>query len=93
MTKEHETIQRLLSVIHQLKAVLEDISTTCKPSMDGEIYLGHEEVCELLHVSRRTLQQYRDDGVLPYIQLPGKVIYKESDIIKLLEKNYKGVME
>lgn len=93
MTKEHEAIQRLLSIIHRLKAVIEDISTTCKPSMDGEIYMDHEEVCKILHVSRRTLQQYRDDGILPYIQLPGKVIYKESDIIKLLEKNYNAVIE
>ena len=57
--------------------------------MNGEVYMDHEEVCKVLHVSRRTLQQYRDDGIIPFIQLPGKVIYRESDITRLLEDNYK----
>ncbi|MDV7052860.1 helix-turn-helix domain-containing protein [Bacteroides ovatus] len=56
--------------------------------MNGEVYWDHEQVCKILHVSKRTLQSYRNDGFLPYIQLPGKVIYKESDIQNLLEENY-----
>ncbi|OPC66494.1 DNA-binding protein [Elizabethkingia bruuniana] len=59
-----------------------------RPVMNGEIYLSGEEVCKLLHVSRRTLQQYRDDNILPYIQIGGKIIYKETDLLKMLELNY-----
>lgn len=93
MTKEHNAIKGLFFIIYRLKKEIADISDTCRPSMNGEIYMDHEEVCKVLHVSRRTLQQYRDDGILPYIQLPGKVIYRESDIIQLLEENYNGVVE
>lgn len=88
MTKDSETIQGLFTVIRQLKAEMEEISGTCKPLFNGERYLSYEEVSKILHVSRRTLQQYRDDKVLPFIQLPGKVIFRESDILNLLEKNY-----
>lgn len=90
MTKEHEVVQQLFSVIQRLKKGIESISQTCRPMMNGEIYMDHEEVCKVLHISRRTLQQYRDDGFIPFIQLPGKIIYKESDIMRVLEDNYNG---
>ena len=38
--------------------------------------------------SRRTLQEYRNDGVLPYILLGGKVLYRESDLERVLESCY-----
>ena len=56
--------------------------------MNGEIYLSVEDVCKLLHISKRTLQQYRDDKILPFIQIGGKIIYKESDILAVLDQNY-----
>lgn len=58
--------------------------------MNGEIYLSGEDVGKLLHISKRTLQQYRDDKILPYIQIGGKIIYRESDILTVLEQNYKS---
>ena len=42
----------------------------------------------MLRVTRRTLQQYRNDGIIPYIQMGGKVLYRESDVQALLERNY-----
>ena len=42
----------------------------------------------LLCISKRTLQDYRDTGLLGYVQLPGKIIYRESDIMDLLERFY-----
>ena len=42
-----------------------------------------------LQLSRRTLQDYRNNGVIPYIQLGGKILYRESDIQKILMANYR----
>ena len=39
-------------------------------------------------MSERLLQEYRNEGSLPYIKISGKILYKESDILKLLEDNY-----
>ena len=36
-----------------------------------------------------TLQDYRNNGVIPYIQLGGKILYRESDIQKILMANYR----
>ena len=56
--------------------------------LDGERYLTDREVSEILKVSRRTLQEYRNDGIMPYILLGGKVLYRERDLEELLEKCY-----
>ena len=46
-------------------------------------------MAERLRISRRTLQEYRNEGRISYIQLGGKIIYKESDIERLLKDGYR----
>ena len=36
-----------------------------------------------------SLQQYRHEGILPYFLFGGKTLYRESDIQKVLERNYR----
>ncbi|MFN3020564.1 helix-turn-helix domain-containing protein [Chryseobacterium sp. TY3] len=50
--------------------------------------MSGEQVCEMLHISKRTLQQYRDDGLISFIKLERKILFREIDIIKVLEDNY-----
>lgn len=88
LTNDNEEIIDQQEMIMQLRNRVEKILKNYRPVMKGEIYLSGEDVCKLLHISKRTLQQYRDDHILPYIQIGGKIIYKESDILKTLEKNY-----
>lgn len=61
---------------------------TNKPSISGECFLDNNEVCQMLHLSSRTLQDYRDKGLIAFYKLEGKILYKASDIHKMLEKNY-----
>ena len=77
-------------MIIKLRKRIEAILKNYRPVMNGEIYLSGEDVCKLLHISKRTLQQYRDDNILPYIQIGGKIIYKETNILNILEKHYTG---
>lgn len=88
LTNEAEEIIAYQEMIVQLRNRIEEILKNYRPVMNGEIYLSGEEVCKLLHISKRTLQQYRDDTILPFIQIGGKIIYKESDILMVLEANY-----
>lgn len=46
----------------------------------NENWLDNKQVCELLKISPRTLQAYRDTGVLPYSQIGRKCYYKATDI-------------
>ena len=46
--------------------------------------------CERLYISPRTLQDYRDRKIIPYTQFAGKILYKASDLERILEENYRG---
>ena len=87
-TNENEEIIAHQEMITELRNRIENILNNYRPVMNGEIYLSGQDVCELLHISKRTLQQYRDDKILPFIQIGGKIIFKQSDILSALELNY-----
>ena len=48
-----------------------------------------KEVSAQLKLSRRTLQDYRNEGRISYYQLGGKILYRESNIEKMLQENYR----
>src|SRR5690606_31793846 len=87
-TNDNDEIIAHQEMIAQLRNRIEEILKNYRPVMNGEIYMSGEDVCKLLHISKRTLQQYRDDNILPYIQIGGKIIYKETDLLDILEQNY-----
>jgi excisionase family DNA binding protein len=80
--------RELLQALNNALPYIEHVLKTHKPLFDGERYLTSEELCSILKISRRTLQDYRNNGVLPFIQLPGKVLFRESDIRKILEERF-----
>lgn len=43
-------------------------------------WLDNADVCEKLNVSKRTLQTYRDRGLLPYSQINHKMYYRLEDV-------------
>lgn len=55
-----------------------------------EHYLRGEDVCEMLHISKRTLQTLRDEGAIPYTTIGGKILYPESALYETLRKNYRN---
>jgi DNA-binding transcriptional MerR regulator len=42
-------------------------------------------VCEKLGISKRTLQTYRDRGLLPYSQINHKIYYRTEDVEAFVE--------
>lgn len=59
---------------------IESMNEKSKASFGNERFLTDKEVSAWLKVSRRTLQDYRNNGMVSYYQLGGKILYKESDI-------------
>lgn len=54
-----------------------------KRSLDD--WLDNQDVCLLLNVSLRTLQSYRDRGILTYAMIGHKCYYKNSDVMNFIE--------
>ena len=84
----NEDLRKVLGDLAKVDAGIEQIRELCHPVLNGEHYLSGEEVCRALRITKRTLQQYRDDGLVSFVALPGKMLYKESDILALLQRNY-----
>ena len=49
--------------------------------------LHNRDGCRILNISKRTLQQYRDISVLPFIQIGHKCYNKREDVEALLAKS------
>jgi excisionase family DNA binding protein len=89
ITSSNERVTSFFKSLDRMVAGLERLAKTCKPTLGGERYLTDKEVSAKLRLSRRTLQDYRDQGRIPYCQLGGKILYRESDIEKVLAENYR----
>ena len=68
----------------------ERLTRTCRPAEDLGLknWLDNQEVCEVLRISKKTLQVYRAKGILPFSRIKNKLFYKPEDIRRLLELNY-----
>ena len=55
---------------------------------DGEGLLDNTDLCQMLNVSKRTLQRYRSLGELPFTMIYHKTYYKESDVVKFIERHF-----
>lgn len=77
-----------------LKTQIEQYNTEVKQVIRNAInplqekWLDNQDACGVLKVSKRTLQNYRDNGTLPFSNLGGKIFYKAADIEAVLDDNY-----
>lgn len=86
ITKDNERVTRLFGSLDRMLSGIERLVANHRPTLGGERFLTDKEVSVRLKVSRRTLQEWRTNGQIAYISLGGKVLYKESEIQKMLEK-------
>lgn len=80
MTKDNEWILHFMGSLDRLLDNYEQLTANYRPTLGGERFFTDKEVSARLKVSRRTLQDYRNEGRIAYIQLGGKILYRESDI-------------
>ena len=89
LNMDADDMQVVLSALEGVNRRIKEVTQTHKPLFGGEHFLTGKEVCERLYISPRTLQDYRDRKVIPYTQFAGKILYKMSDLEKMLDNNYK----
>lgn len=89
MTADDEHIAEALHALRKGTREASLLAQNYRPPLNGERYMTDKEVAERLKVSRRTLQEYRNDRKIPFVIFGGKVLYRETDIEKMLEDNYR----
>lgn len=86
-------IKTIFACLERIQNALSNMKSKQKKSLRNETYIADKDLSERLKVCKRTLQEYRDKGLLPFYQLEGKILYKESDVQKLLESVYRKGFE
>ena len=56
--------------------------------LEGERLYDNQDICQLLNISKRTLQRYRSNGELPFHSIYHKTYYKESDIHTFIRTHF-----
>lgn len=85
ITLENSVFQEIVTILQTIRRSLNSKDDT-GPSIES--WLTTEDVSKLLKVSKRTLQNYRDEGKLGFSQVGSKIFYKRSEIDNFLNNHY-----
>ena len=88
ITLRTEGVTDAMQSMKDIESLFDKVTSNYRPLLDGERYLSDVEVSHRLKINRRTLQEYRDNGMIPYFKLGGKVLYRESDLERVLQECY-----
>lgn len=61
--------------------------TEAKETINHDAFYRVDEVCEMLGISKRTLQTWRDEKVITFIQVKGKIYFQGLNIYQFLINN------
>ena len=75
-------VRAFFSSLEDLSKRVEKIHENNKPALDGERYYNDKELAVKLKVNR-------NNGILPYIRVGGKILYRASDIERVLMDGYR----
>jgi hypothetical protein len=87
---ESVEFKELTGQIKQASQHVQDIRDKYRPALMDKRYLSGEEVMEYLHVSPRTLQNLRDNQMIGYTTIGGKILYPEDALETVLYQNYQS---
>lgn len=76
-------------LIVRLSEIEKKVTRLCSPAGDAGLkkWMDNRDVCEVLRISKRTLQVYREKGLLPYTRIKNKIFYRPEDVQKLFESS------
>ncbi len=85
LDKKSTEINSFFTGLDELLDIIGQALKNRTPHLNGEKFLSNRDVCRMLHISSRTLQDWRDTGKIPFIQIKGKILYKQSNILEFIE--------
>ncbi|GAB6395198.1 MAG: helix-turn-helix domain-containing protein/DNA-binding protein [Bacteroidales bacterium] len=80
-------MEKLFGAVKEIGRDLKSLINTDTVFDKDDKPLDNQDLCQLLHVSFRTLQRYRSDGSLPFHKRGQKIYYKLSDVREFVYRN------
>lgn len=78
--------QAYRELVNKLDAIHQRLSEKEKQPKDQ--WLDNQELMQLLKISKRTAQSYRDSGLISFSQVGNKIYYRLNDVEDLLKRHY-----
>lgn len=82
---EEDGFKELLSKIDRIEKFLTIVKDVESKESD---WVSNEKACELLNVTSRTMQNYRDNGIIPFSKVGSKIYYKQGDLDEHFQSHY-----
>ena len=92
VTIEKKTFEEMKSRFNQFSEHVRQLCCRYRPP-EKMNWLENAYVCEKLNVSKRTLQTYRDGGLLAYSQINHKIYYRLEDVEAFITAMSKELIE
>lgn len=77
-----EQFEEIKNHIHSIYRKIDE-----KDTPPEKLIYSNDELCELLGISKRTAQNYRDKQLITFSQVGGKIFYHHEDIEAFLDKH------
>jgi hypothetical protein len=75
------------AMVTRFEQFVKRIDTLCnRKDKTLQKWLDNQDVCQILNISKRTLQTYRDNGTFPYSPINYKMYYKSEDVQRVMEQ-------
>jgi excisionase family DNA binding protein len=82
------SIPEMDKILEKLTDIDRRLLSMTKDNPGIKTWLNTKEVAKLLQVTPRTIQTYRDQGILPFAQFGREVRYRSEDIQAFLMNHY-----
>lgn len=81
------TQQNYDELISRLDRIQQEVSNKQKSPVDT--FIDNQEFIQIMNISKRLAQNWRDSGIISFSQIGSKIFYRMSDVQALLDKHYK----
>ena len=81
-------LKPVIDELDEMRSTVETLKEISQPMFQGKHYLTDSALCRRLNICKRTLASYRANGVLGYYNLPGKILYSDTDVEAFLQRHY-----
>jgi hypothetical protein len=86
MQKNQFNEKEFNALVERLDSLNQTLSARTNPEA---VFYDNADAIQLLKVSRRTLQSWRDGGLISFSQVGSKIYYSLRDIQEFMQKNSK----
>lgn len=79
-------------MLARFESFADRVNKLCKVGRDRSLqnWMDNQDVCWALQISMRTLQTYREKGVIGYSQIGHKIFYRPDEVERFINEHKKS---